>query len=99
MSNSLLQDPIILTQAMTGTYKTLSGLVDLALRIERVLWVGPVSPGDTFTIVDANGYVLLSRTCSVAHQDVDTDFNANPELWRDFQLSQISSGTLYIYLR
>ena len=68
-------------------------------RVTKVLWDNPTAVGHTFSIAATDGTVLLSGTCSVADQDIPYDFNDAPVTWKDFQLTQISSGTLYIWYR
>lgn len=68
--------------------------------VTKVIWENPTSVGHTFSISDPNnsGTVLLAGACGVADQDVPYDF-VNAAQWRDFKLTQISSGVLYIYYR
>ena len=100
MSN-LLANPAIITAPMSGTFQSLLPAINQRpyLLVEKVLWETPVTPGDTVSIVDAQGNVLLPLTCEVASQSQIVDWSAHPKIWRDFQVSTLASGILYIYLR
>jgi tRNA A37 threonylcarbamoyladenosine synthetase subunit TsaC/SUA5/YrdC len=101
MSNSLVQNPIVISSAMTSGYKAsvASSLGTLStLRIDKIYWENPGTIGDTATIIDPqNLATMFALRCEVANQSQVIDWSARPKLWRDFQVSQISSGTLYIY--
>jgi hypothetical protein len=72
----------------------------LSLRVTKIEWYNPVAQGDTVTIIDpGDGHDLVDFTCEVAGQSQIIDWNANPILWRDFEVSQISSGTLKIWVK
>ena len=70
------------------------------LWVIKVIWENPTTVGHTFSISDPNASttVLLAGACGVAGQDVEYDF-VNAAQWRDFKVTQISSGVLYIYFR
>lgn len=70
------------------------------INVYKVIWDNPTTAGHTFTIVDPqNSNVLLAGTAGVANQDVEYDFESAPANWRDFKVTTISSGTLYIFYR
>jgi hypothetical protein len=62
--------------------------------IAAVYWLNPANVGDTLTLQNDNGTTLLSLRCEVAGQSqvFQIPFQVN-----GFKLSQISSGTVYIY--
>ena len=101
MSNLLTANPMVITAAMASGYKALvaSSLGTLStLRIDKIYWENPLTAGDTVTIIDPQDSIaMLPLRCEVAGQSQVIDWSARPKLWRDFQVSQISSGTLYIY--
>jgi hypothetical protein len=101
MSNLLATNPIILTATMGSTFQASLPTINQRpyILVEKVLWETPATPGDTVAIVDSNGNVLLPLTCEVASQSQIVDWSAHPRIWRDFQVSTLASGTLYIYLR
>jgi hypothetical protein len=86
---------------MSGTFQSLLPAVNQHpfLLIEKVYWKTPASQGDTVSIVDAQGNVLLPLACEVAGQSQIIDWSARPKIWRDFQVTTLSSGTLFIFLR
>lgn len=103
MPNYYNQDPVSLDTAMTGGYKAAVASTQgsfIPLRVSKIVWHNPAAAGNTFQIADpTSGTVLFEAIAAVAGQDVVLDFNANPKVVRDFQLTQISSGTLLIYTR
>ena len=101
MSNNLLVNPIRLDSPMSQGFKasTQAALGYFQyLQIKAIRWVGPAKVGDTFTISDLiSGSVLATAECGVVSQDVLFDFNTCPQRWADFQLTQISSGVVWVY--
>lgn len=102
MANNLNVSPIYVDTAFGGSFKasvstTLGTL--FTLRVSQVRWVGPANAGDQAEIVDPQGgNQLLLMRCDVAGKDQIADWSAAPRLWRDFNVPQLSSGKLYIYL-
>jgi len=66
-------------------------------RVKRVVWVNPVSNGDTFTVTDNKGIVLATGACVTASIGLPQTTVVD-ELVTDVLLSQISSGTVLIYI-
>lgn len=101
MANNLLVSPIRLDSVMTQGFKasTQAALGYFQyLQIKAIRWVGPATVGDTFTIEDLiAGNVLATAECGVVKQDVLFDYNTSPRRWADFQLTQISSGVVWVY--
>lgn len=104
MANLYLQNPIVITSNMTQSYKSLSNTVGSGLGsftyllIEKIIWESPVTVADKVLITDPDdGAVLLPLTCEVSGQSQIIDWTAKPKRWRDFEVSEINSGTLYIY--
>jgi hypothetical protein len=70
-----------------------------ALFISKIEWYKPASIGDTFSILDAGGNVLVEGTCEVALQSQVYPFQPQRQ-WSKatgWYLSQISSGTILVY--
>ena len=99
MANSLNQNPIILTGTQTS-YKAAVAAVPnqgspIELRVARVEYYAPAAVGDTALIIDpASGRELVKFTCEVALQSQILPIN---ELWSDFAVVQLTSGTLKIF--
>lgn len=105
MANAIQQNPIYLDTVMTSSFKALlqaaldNGYSPSTLRISKIVWHAPALAGDTYQITDGSGTVLFEGIAVGPNTDVVLDFNVNPKLVRDFQLTQISSGSLLIYTR
>ena len=101
MANNLLFSPIRLDSVMTQGYKpstnTVLGTHQL-LRVEKILWETPLTPGDQIIFEDDLANVLAVLTCDTANVPQCLDWTAKPKLWRDFTLTKISSGVIYLYL-
>lgn len=101
MANNLLQNPLVITAAMASGYKALtaSTLGTLrTVRITKIYWENPASVGDTVNIEDPSSLITIANLrCDTANISQVLDWTARPLLVADFQVSQISSGTLYIY--
>jgi hypothetical protein len=101
MSNNLTVNPVVVNTAMGSTFQASLPAINQRpyVLVEKVLWETPASIGDTVSIVDSQGNVLLPLTCEVASQSQIVDWSAHPKIWRDFQVTVLGSGTLYVYLR
>ena len=101
MSN-LLVNPVILNSTMASGYKasTLAALGSFQyLRVEKIVWEGPVSVGDKLVIEDLiAGNVLVQLVCDTAVVSQCLDWTPKPRRWADFQLTTLGSGTVLIYL-
>ena len=106
MTNNLLGNPILVTAAMAAGYKASTATQGPAglgafsyLLIEKVIWQNPSAVGDTAGIIDPiTNAVLLPLRCEAAGISQVFDWTAKPKRWADFQVNQVSSGSLYIYL-
>ena len=107
MSNSYGSMPIVIDSSMASGWRSLNTMNgasagsgrNYGFRVESLVWVGPSTAGHTFSIIDPNDSTVLAQgTCGVAGADVSyNDFFS--KTWRDFKVSQISSGKLLIYYR
>jgi|SRR5215831_11578015 len=106
MANQLSQNPIIFTGPLATSYKAAASLSFFNLRISKVEWKSPQAAGDTVRIVDpASGIKLLELTASASFSTqtsslptITQDWTTKPQMWSDFAVPQMDSGTLYIYL-
>lgn len=76
----------------------------IALDIRKIEWLNPAASADTVTIADADGLVLWTSSAEAA-----AGTPGSTQVWyfqprelvltknQGWKLSQISSGTLYIY--
>ena len=100
-TNLLTRNPIIVVAPMASSYKsavatTLGSL--FTLQVAKIQWSDAVSVNDFVRIIDPGSGELLQEIQNVAaNSNYFIDFSARPRLWRDFRVSQIDSGTLYIY--
>ncbi len=104
MANSYNSMPIVINATMSAGWRSLqtlnTGTNATGIRVFKVIWDAPSTVGNTFEIVDpVDSTVLLTGTCSVASQDIQYNFDENPASWRDFKVTTLSSGTLYIWYR
>lgn len=103
MANILTQNPIIITSVMTSSFKssvaaTLGTL--FTLRIEKIYWENATAIGHFLRIIDPGGGNSLAEIYSVAaNASYWIEYNQNPKLWQDFRVSQLDSGTCFLYLR
>lgn len=68
-------------------------------RVTKVVWDAPSLAGHDFVITEpVSGIVLLQGTCDTANQTKNFDF-VNGATWRDFKVTVLSSGTLFIWYR
>jgi hypothetical protein len=103
MSNNLQANPLSLTTAMTTGLKGYLGPKYFPVssngrfRVKRVVWLGSVTNGDTATVTDANVDVLATFAAVTADLGIPQP-QAVDQLVTDVQLTQISSGTILIYI-
>lgn len=103
MANLLSQNPIIITAAMSSSYKasvaaTLGTL--FTLRVEKLYWENAVTKGDRVRIIDPQSGNELASFYNVANgSDYVADYTPNPRIWADFMVNQIDSGTIKLYTR
>ena len=100
MSNSLTQNPVIISTAMAQSYKAAilaaSGSFNVLL-VKNILWQGAGAAGDKITITDGGAVTLLNLVAQGANIPQEVTFFP-PVIWRDFQVTLINSGTLSIQL-
>jgi hypothetical protein len=104
MSNNYNVNPIVLDSTMASGWKALTNLGSPlgAVLVEKIYWENPATIGDVVTITDGfatNPVTLLALRCEVANQSQLVDWTSHPKAWRDFEVTAIGSGTLYIYVR
>lgn len=100
MANSMSGNPLIMdTATATWAANALPGTQALAVFI--VIWHNPTTAAHTFSIVDGAGQVILPGIAVAANVGSSIQYSFTKPIvlskangWR---LSQISSGTLYIY--
>jgi hypothetical protein len=69
------------------------------LRVVKVYWENPTTAGNTFVIIDpTSSKVLLEGRAEANNQSQVFEFPV-PITWRDFRVSTLASGTLWIYTR
>lgn len=66
-------------------------------RVKRIVWSGAATNGDTFTVTDGQGIVLASGVCVTASIGLPQTTVVDM-LVEDVQVTQMSSGTLLIYI-
>jgi hypothetical protein len=66
--------------------------------IVQVVWVGAAANGDTFTVTDGKGITMASGKAATATLGTPFVFPVGIEV-EDVQVTQISSGTVLIYLK
>lgn len=101
MANNYVGGVIRLDTQMTGTYKSqpaVQALGSIYLRVQKIVWLAPSSAGTVATIVDPNSQLLASLPCDSNGISVVLDWTPNPRRWSDFELNQLPSGTIEIYL-
>jgi hypothetical protein len=102
MANATGGNPIILDTAVAN-WAALSLPNKLCLMVYKVEWLTPTSAGDTFTIQNADGLVLLTGKAEAASGSAGNSqvFNFVPAQkftqTQGWYLSQITSGKLYIW--
>ena len=104
MANAAGGQPIKLDTAVAN-HAALLLPNNLPLYVNKVEWFNPTAAGDTFTIRDTDGLVLLTGIAEAATATPGNSQIYNfipPAIWtkpQGWYLSQISSGSLYIYFR
>lgn len=85
-----------------ATAQQLSGPVtrQQGIRVSQVVWTGMTAQAHTFSILDPNdSTILLTGVAGASLVDQIYPFNDAPMQWRDFKLSQITSGIILIWYR
>jgi hypothetical protein len=102
MSNSYQSNPLSFTSA-GASLKSFLGPKYFPVsnngrfRVKRVVWVNPATNGDTFSVTDNHGIVLAAGVCVTASVGLPQTTVVD-QLVEDVLLSQISSGTVLIYI-
>lgn len=93
MANNLVVNPISVDTVMASAADP-----GQPMYVKLVYWFNPATLADAFTIHDssAGANVLLEGRAETANQSQAFYFDP-PQLWGNFQVSVIDSGTLYIY--
>jgi hypothetical protein len=97
MANNYTQNPITVDALMSAS--SYQNVVPAAyshpyLRIRKIQWVGQTA-GASFTIEDGQGNIIAQGSYVSADQSYDF---ADPATWRDFQVTQLTSGRLLLFL-
>jgi hypothetical protein len=102
MANNYNNNPLSLTIAgvslktyLGPKYFPVSG--NGRFRVKRIVWLNPVSNSDTFTVTDNQGVTLATGVCVTASIGLPQTTIVD-QLVEDVLLSQISSGTVLIYI-
>lgn len=102
MANNYDANPISLTAA-NASLKNFAGPKYFPVssngrfRVKRIVWVNPTTDAHTFTVTDGAGNVLATGVCVTASIGLPQTTVVD-ELVTDVQLTQISSGTVLIYI-
>lgn len=87
-------DWLTLTSAQAGTGRP--------IKIYKVIWSNPGASG-SFSISDgaATPSVLLADSTPAAYvdQSVKYEFASDAPMWKNFKITALTAGTLYIYYR
>jgi hypothetical protein len=97
MPNNLLNNPILINTAMSSSsYQSSLPAINHRpyLRVRKIQWSGQIA-GASFTIEDGHGNIWFQGFYDSADQSYDF---ATPMTWADFQVTQLTSGTLSIFL-
>lgn len=96
MANDFSKNPLSIDSVMAATYQNSSPPNALAIFPRKIYWFNPANIGDLVNIIAADGKLLWAARCEVANQSQFFDAPVSDK-WRDFQVSVLGSGTLYIY--
>ena len=93
MPNNLAANPISIDTVMAAAANP-----GQPMYVKMVYWFNPTTIAHAFNIHDSSSgaNVLLEGRAEVANQSQVFRFDP-PQLWRNFQVSVIGSGILYIY--
>ena len=65
------------------------------IRVKKVYWFDPTTSGHDFSITDGTE-VLLEGQAEANNGSQNFDFDP-PQVWKNFAVPTLTSGTLYIY--
>lgn len=98
MANNFNQLPIRVDTAMTVTYQNSSPPNNLSIYPTLVYWFNPGTIGDSFSIVDSAGNVLLQGRAEVANQSQIFAIPGGTR-WNDWKATTLVSGVLEIWFK
>ncbi len=67
------------------------------VKIRRIYWLNPVTPGDTVVLQDGNANEQITLRCEVANQSQFFNFAEGLGPLNGYKLSTLASGTVYLY--
>ena len=94
MANDFTVNPMVVDTAMGAA----AGLSN-PIRVKRVYWFRPTDVAHTFNIGDTStaANILLEGQCEVVNQS--QVFDLSGQIWKDFRVDTLGSGTMYIFFR
>ena len=95
MANDFESRPIKIDTQMSNFASTDDSTRPLPYHIKRVYWYNPTTAGHLLEILAASGDHHLIARCEVDGQS--QWFDLDGEVWKDFKVSNLDSGTVYIY--
>ncbi len=92
MANDFTVNPIIVDTEMVA-----NASIGRPIRVKRIIWFNPTTAGQLFNIGDGStaANVLLTGRAEVNAQS--QVFDLGRQIWKDFLVDDLDSGTLYIY--
>jgi hypothetical protein len=66
--------------------------------VDKVVWNGSTTNGDVCTVTDGAGVVIAAFIAATADLGIPQVLNINVEV-TDVQVTALSSGTVYLYLK
>lgn len=101
MANVVSSTPYSFTSAMAASFHNTSGSTPASgpINIQSIVWETPAHVGDEVTVTDGSGMTLahwVANKQDVANGAVQIPLQAANAMVKDFQVTAVSSGTLYI---
>lgn len=96
-------NPTIIIAPMAQTWQNGGTAVNnLALYPRRIFWDAPAAPGDALQIEDGHGTVLFRATARAQYDSQYAIISGGPKWaggtrWRDFIVTEMDSGSLFIW--
>jgi hypothetical protein len=95
MANVLTVSPYKVDTVMPNSLMNTAGSLPYSpFHLREIYWLNPLAIGDTFTVTDGQGNVIKTGRCEVAGQSQVFQMYARGV--SDIQVTQLSSGVLYI---
>ena len=88
-----MSDVTVNPMVVDGTLTITS--LDHPIQVKKVYWFNPTTSGHDFSITDGTE-VLLEGQAEANNQSQNFDFDP-PQIWKNFAVPTLTSGTLYIY--